>query len=83
MIANRDFMAAKPAVVSQFVKVTQRAYAECARTPQPCIDALVEGASGLNAADQMVNWQLDHGADERPGVAQRRPRLVRPEADGE
>jgi len=58
VIANRDFMAAKPALLSQFVKITQRAYAECAKTPQPCIDALVEGASGLNAADQLVNWQL-------------------------
>ena len=45
-------------MLSQFIKITQRAYAECAKTPQPCIDALVEGASGLNAADQMVNWQL-------------------------
>jgi NitT/TauT family transport system substrate-binding protein len=58
VIANRDFMAAKPALLAQFVKVTQRAYAECAKTPQPCIDALVEGASGLNVADQMLNWQL-------------------------
>ena len=58
VIANRDFIAAKPEVVSQFTRITQRAYAECAKTPQPCIDALVEGASGLNAADQLVNWQL-------------------------
>src|SRR5678815_3967040 len=58
VIANRDFMAAKPALLSQFVKITQRAYAECAKSPQPCIDALVEGASGLNVADQLVNWQL-------------------------
>ena len=58
VIANRDFIAAKPELVSQFTKITQRAYAECAKTPQPCIDALVQGASGLNAADQLVNWQL-------------------------
>jgi len=58
VIANRDFIAAKPELVAQFTKITQRAYAECAKTPQPCIDALVEGASGLNAADQLVNWQL-------------------------
>jgi NitT/TauT family transport system substrate-binding protein len=58
VIANRDFITAKPELVSQFTKITQRAYAECAKTPQPCIDALVQDASGLNAADQMVNWQL-------------------------
>ena len=58
VIANRDFIAAKPELVSQFTRITQRAYAECAKTPQPCIDALVQGASGLNAADQLVNWQL-------------------------
>ena len=58
IIANRDFLASKREVVAQFTKITQRAYAECAKTPQPCIDALVESASGLNAADQLVNWQL-------------------------
>jgi len=58
VIANRDFLASKREVVAQFTKITQRAYAECAKTPQPCIDALVESASGLNAADQLVNWQL-------------------------
>jgi len=58
VIANRDYMARKRDVIAQFTRITQRAYAECARTPQPCIDALVEAVSGLNAADQMVNWQL-------------------------
>ena len=58
VIANRDFLASKREVVAQFTKITQRAYAECAKTPQPCIDALVESVSGLNAADQLVNWQL-------------------------
>jgi NitT/TauT family transport system substrate-binding protein len=58
IIANRDFLASKREVVSQFAKITQRAYAECARTPKPCIDALVGSVSALNADDQMVNWQL-------------------------
>ena len=53
VIANREFMAAKPALVSQFVKVTAACLLRrCAKTPQPCIDALVEGAGRLDAADQ-------------------------------
>lgn len=58
IIANRDFMASKQALLAQFTKLTQRAYAECAKTPQPCVDALVEAVSGLDPADQLVNWQL-------------------------
>ena len=58
LIANRDYMASKRDVIAQFTKITQRAYADCAKAPQPCIDALVEAVSGLNPADQMINWQL-------------------------
>jgi NitT/TauT family transport system substrate-binding protein len=58
IIVNRDTLAAKRDVIAQFTKVTQRAYAECAKNPKPCVDALVEAVSGLNAEDQLVNWQL-------------------------
>ena len=58
IIANRDLLANKREAVAQFTSITQRAYAECVKTPQPCIDALVGAVSGLNAEDQMVNWQL-------------------------
>jgi NitT/TauT family transport system substrate-binding protein len=58
IIVNRDYMTAKHDVVAQFTKITQHAYAECAKTPQPCIDAMAEAVSGLNVADQLVNWQL-------------------------
>jgi NitT/TauT family transport system substrate-binding protein len=58
IIANRDLLANKRDVVAQFTRITQRAYFECARNPQPCVDALVGAVSGLNAEDQMVNWQL-------------------------
>ena len=58
IIVNRDTLASKREAIAQFTKITQRAYAECAKTPQPCIDALVSEVSGLNADDQMVNWQL-------------------------
>jgi NitT/TauT family transport system substrate-binding protein len=58
LIANRDYLANKRSVVAQFTRITQRAYAECARTPKPCIDALISTVSGLSFDDQMVNWQL-------------------------
>ena len=53
---NGAFLKAHPATVAAFVKVTQKAFAECVATPDPCIQALVEANSGLQPADQMVNW---------------------------
>src|SRR3974390_2149737 len=53
---NGAFLKAHRATVAAFVKVTQKAFAACVATPDPCIQALVEANSGLQPADQMVNW---------------------------
>ena len=53
---NGAFLKAHRATVAAFVKATQKAFAACVATPDPCIQALVEANSGLQPADQMVNW---------------------------
>jgi len=58
VIANGAYLKEKPEVVGAFVKVTQRAYAACAKDPKPCIDSLIKANSGLKADDSMANWKL-------------------------
>lgn len=45
-------------VVARFVKVTQPAYQECVRSPDPCAKALVHQVRGLKIANETVNWKL-------------------------
>jgi NitT/TauT family transport system substrate-binding protein len=45
-------------VVARFVKVTQRAYQECVKASDPCVQALVDAYSGLKTENETVNWQL-------------------------
>src|SRR5262247_1910572 len=42
----------------KFVKVTQKAFAECAKTPDPCITALVEANGALLQKNELDNWHL-------------------------
>src|SRR4249919_3484213 len=42
IIANGPWLAANKDKVEKFVKITQKAFADCAKTPDPCINALVE-----------------------------------------
>ncbi len=58
IVANADFLAANPDAVRSFVRITQRAYADCVREPAPCIDALVKANSGLKNDSSMKNWEL-------------------------
>lgn len=58
IIANGKYLKANRQTVAKFVKVTQRAYGECARAPEPCIDALVKANSGLKTGSSMKNWKL-------------------------
>jgi len=58
VIANGAFLQSNPDVVGSFVQVTQKAYAACAKAPEPCIDALIAANSGLKKADSMANWAL-------------------------
>jgi len=58
IIANGKYLAANGATVGKFVKITQKAYADCVKTPGPCIDALVKGNTGLKTGSSTKNWNL-------------------------
>ena len=58
IIVNGKFLAENRDAVEKFVKITQKAYADCVTAPQPCIDALVKANSGLKTDSSMKNWEL-------------------------
>ena len=49
--ANRD-------KAEKFVKITQKAFADCAKTPEPCVKALVEANGALLYDNELTNWHL-------------------------
>ncbi len=58
VIANGKYLKENPGVVKNFVKVTQKAYAACAKNADPCIDALLAANSGLKRGSSLANWAL-------------------------
>jgi NitT/TauT family transport system substrate-binding protein len=58
IIANGAWLKANKATADKFVKVTQKAFAECAKTPDPCVRALVEANGALLQANELTNWHL-------------------------
>ncbi len=73
VIVNADFLKENPDTVAAFVKVTQQAYHDCVKTPEPCIDALLAANSGLKKEDSMANWKLvmelmDHPISREQGL---------------
>jgi NitT/TauT family transport system substrate-binding protein len=58
IFVNSDFLQTNKDAVARFVRVTQKAYYECAKSPDPCIKALVDSVSGLKTDSELVNWKL-------------------------
>jgi len=58
VIVNAAWLKDNKKTVEAFVKVSQKAFAECVKTPAPCIDALVEANGALQAANETTNWKL-------------------------
>ncbi len=58
IFVNSDYLKTNKDAVARFVKVTQKAYAECVKTPEPCIKALTDQVSGLRPENELINWQL-------------------------
>jgi NitT/TauT family transport system substrate-binding protein len=58
IVANGAWLKANKDKAAQFVKITQKAFAECVKTPAPCIQALVEANGALRVDNETVNWQL-------------------------
>lgn len=57
IVVNGAFLQAKPAVVDNFVKISQAAFAKCVADFAPCLKALTEGVSGLDEATQLRQWE--------------------------
>ncbi len=58
IIANGPWLKANQDKADKFVKITQKAFADCAKTPDPCITALVEGNGALLQKNELDNWHL-------------------------
>ncbi|GMV45563.1 MAG: hypothetical protein AMXMBFR66_09610 [Pseudomonadota bacterium] len=58
IIVNRDYLEKNRALVDRFVKVTQRAFAECVKQPNPCVRALVDANGALDYDNELQNWHL-------------------------
>src|SRR5918994_1428885 len=58
VIVNADYLKKNKPLVAKFVKVTQRAFAECVKQPQPCVQALIDANGALSFNNELVNWQL-------------------------
>jgi len=58
IIANGPWLKANRDKAEKFVKITQKAFAECAQKPEPCVEALVEANSGLLLKNELDNWHL-------------------------
>jgi NitT/TauT family transport system substrate-binding protein len=58
IVANGKWLKANRDKAAAFVKVTQKAFADCVKAPEPCVKALVEAHGALKLDNEMVNWQL-------------------------
>ncbi len=58
IIANGAWLAANRDKADKFIKITQKAFAECAKTPEPCIQALVDANGALLFKNELENWHL-------------------------
>ncbi len=58
IIANGAWLKANKAVAEKFVKITQKAFADCTKNPDPCIKALVEANGALRYDNELLNWHL-------------------------
>lgn len=58
IIVNGEFLAEHEDAVRAFVEVTQKAFAQCVETPEPCIEALVAANTGLTQENEMQNFAL-------------------------
>jgi len=58
VIVNAEYLKKNKPAVAKFVKVTQRAFAECVKEPKPCVQALIDANGALSFDNELVNWQL-------------------------
>ena len=58
IIANGAWLKANREKADKFVKITQKAFADCVKTPEPCVNALVEANGALLYQNELDNWHL-------------------------
>lgn len=58
IIANGAWLKANRPIADKFVKITQKAFAQCVKVPEPCIKALVEANGALLYDNELMNWRL-------------------------
>jgi NitT/TauT family transport system substrate-binding protein len=58
VIVNADYLKKNKPTVAKFVRVTQRAFAQCAKEPKPCVQALIDANGALSFDNELVNWEL-------------------------
>jgi NitT/TauT family transport system substrate-binding protein len=58
IIANGAWLRTNRDRVDTFVKITQKAFADCVKRPEPCIHALVEANGALLYQNELDNWHL-------------------------
>ncbi|HEV2430101.1 MAG TPA: ABC transporter substrate-binding protein [Burkholderiales bacterium] len=58
VIVNADYLKKNKEAVAKFVRVTQRAFAECVKQPKPCVQALVDANGALKFDNELTNWEL-------------------------
>ena len=58
VIVNGDYLKKNKATVAAFVKVTQKAFAACVATPNPCVQALIDANGALQFENELQNWKL-------------------------
>jgi NitT/TauT family transport system substrate-binding protein len=57
LLVNSQYLAQHKELVGKFVAITQRAYGECVKSFEPCLQSLMASVSGLNADNQRDQWQ--------------------------
>ena len=58
IIVNGDYLKKNKAVIGNFVKVTQKAFAACVASPRPCVQAMLDANGALQFDNELQNWTL-------------------------
>jgi NitT/TauT family transport system substrate-binding protein len=58
IIANGAWLNGNKDKADKFIKVTQKAFGECVKKPEPCVNALVEANGALKFQNELDNWHL-------------------------
>lgn len=56
IVANGDYLKSNADTVRRFLRVSQRAFVACLKTPEPCTQALAE-ATSQKPEDVLANWR--------------------------